>query len=102
MSEVENNFGIGDGVSDSLDFEEGAILDTPGATVTSVLQQSDTGVGCRENNAACFCKESKAAGGGLDHLVGMTAFDVPDLDPFVLSPKMKSPCVPMLLPSLAS
>ncbi len=92
MSEAENNFGIGDGVSDSLDFEEGAILDTPGATVTSVLKQSGTGVGRRENNAACFCKESKVAGGGLDCLVGMAAFDVPDLDPCTLAKDEVSMC----------
>ena len=53
-------------------------------TVTPVLKQSDIGVGCRENNAAYFYKESKVAGGGLDYLVGMAAFEVPDLDPGTL------------------
>ena len=53
-------------------------------SVTQVTRQSDIGTGCRESNAAYFYKESKAKGGGLDYLVGMAAFDVPDLDPGTL------------------
>jgi hypothetical protein len=62
------------------DSDEAAIPDIPEVTVTPVLRQSDIGLGCRENNAAYFYKESKVEGGGLDYLVGMAAFQVPDLD----------------------
>jgi hypothetical protein len=72
-----------DGENDS-DFEEASVPETPEVTVTPVLKQSDIGVGCRENNAAYFYKESKVEGGGLDYLVGMAAFEVPDLDPGTL------------------
>jgi hypothetical protein len=69
---------------DSTDSEEVALPASQEVAVHPILRQSDIGIGCRENNAAYFYKESKAAGGGLDYLVGMAAFEVPDLDPGTL------------------
>ena len=77
MSDEENDL-----VDDS---EETGTPVLPHVNVTPVLKQSNIGVGCRENNAAYFYKESRVKGGGLDYLVGMAAFEVPDLDPGTLN-----------------
>jgi hypothetical protein len=90
ISAGENEFANnGMDVSDS---DEAAIPDVPEVTVTPVLRQSDIGLGCRENNAAYFYKESKVEGGGLDCLVGVAAFQVPDLDHGTLKKDEVSMC----------
>ena len=81
MMDEENEFAAG---IDPSDTQEAAAAENLQVTVTPVLQQSDIGSGCRESNAAYFYKESKVKGGGLDYLVGMAAFQVPDLDPGTL------------------
>ena len=78
------------GVIAGLEFSDSDQADvvnqeTQDVTVTPVLRQSDTGIGRRKKNAACFYEENKAAGGGLDCLVGVAAFDVVDLDPGTLA-----------------
>jgi hypothetical protein len=84
MSDGEND--VANNGMDFSDSKEAAIPVAPEVTVIPVLRQSNVGVGCRQNNAAHFYKESKMAGGGLDHLVGMAAFQqVPDLDPGTLN-----------------
>jgi hypothetical protein len=81
MMDEENEFAA---EIDPSDTQEAAAAENLQVTVTPVLQQSDIGSGCRESNAAYFYKESKVKGGGLDYLVGMAAFQVPDLDPGTL------------------
>jgi hypothetical protein len=84
MSDGENDF-ANNGMDFSDSEEAAAVPVTPEVTVIPVLRQSKVGVGCRQNNPACFYKESKVVGGGLDCLVGMAAFQVPDLDPGTLN-----------------
>ena len=68
--------------NEGMDFRDDASVDGDNDNtidVTTVLKQSDIGIGCRETSAAYFFNENKVKGGGLDYLVGMAKWGLPNL-----------------------